>query len=160
MLNVMGRLFGRLAGIWLALALIGGSNADSADSEVQSIHDVYAAWVEAANEKDIEKWSTFLADDPYFVPADSSPLTSTTAVIDYYREFFSDERFSLDCRQQYVEVSKLAKMAWSRGKCNFTFTGADEEMEGGTSRWLKVWIKQSDGAWRCRVNSWRVVDQP
>lgn len=160
MLNVMGRFSGRLAAVWLALASIAGSNADSAVSDVQSIYETYAAWVEAANEKDLEKWSTFLADDPYFVPAHSPPLTSTTEVIDYYRNSFSDERFSLDCTQQYVEVSKFAKMAWSRGNCNFTFTGADEGMEGGTSRWLKVWIKQSDGAWRCRVNSWRVVDQP
>jgi ketosteroid isomerase-like protein len=43
-------------------------------SEVQGIHETYNAWVEAANEKDIAKWSTFLADDPYFSPADSGEM--------------------------------------------------------------------------------------
>ena len=160
MLNVMGRCSVRLAGIWLATTLIGGSISNAAGTEVQSIHETYTAWVEAANDKDIEKWSTYLADDPYFVPADSPPLTSTTEVIDYYKKSFSDGWFSLDCVQAQVELSESGEMAWSRGVCNFTFTGADEEMESGTSRWLKVWIKQSDGVWRCRVNSWRVVDRP
>jgi ketosteroid isomerase-like protein len=24
----------------------------------------------------------------------------------------------------------------------------------GTSRWFKVWLKQADGSWKCRVNTW------
>ena len=130
------------------------------ESDERAIHETYAAWLEAANRKDIEEWASYLAVNPYFFPADSPPLTSTQDVIDYYARSFSDPRFSLDCKQEYVDVSESDGMAWSHGKCSFTFTSPDEQKANGTSRWLKVWIKQSDGAWRCRVNSWRVVDQP
>ena len=143
----------------LCLVMATGTTSMADVSEESSIHHTYLAWGEATDDKDIEKWSTFLADEPYFAPADSRPLTSTDEVIAYYERAFTDPLFSLDCKQEYVEVSESAKMAWSRGKCNFTYTGAEEERASGTSRWLKVWIKQSDGAWRCRVNSWRVVDQ-
>jgi len=149
-----------LAGICLVTALIAGSISNAADSEVQAIHETYNAWVESANEKDIAKWSTFLAENPYFSPADSPPLTSTNEVIDYYKKSFSDPWFSLDCEQEEVEISVSGEMAWARGICNATFTGPDGNKANGTSRWFKVWTKQSDGSWRGRVNTWKYVDQP
>jgi ketosteroid isomerase-like protein len=149
-----------LAEICLATVVITGSISNAADSEEQVIHETYNAWVEAANEKDIAKWSTFLAENPYFSPADSPPLTSTDEVIDYYKKSFADSWFSLDCEQEQVEISESGEMAWARGICNATFTGPDGEKANGTSRWFKVWMKQSDGSWRGRVNTWKYVDQP
>ena len=149
-----------LAAICLATAFATCSTSLAANSEQQSIHETYNAWVAATNEKDIEKWSAFLATSPYFFPADSPPLTSTDEVIGYYERSFLDPWFSLDCNQEHVEVSELGEMAWARGKCNATFSGPDGKKANGTSRWFKVWIKHSDGSWRCRVNSWKFVDQP
>jgi ketosteroid isomerase-like protein len=82
--------FNNLAGICLVTAVMVGTVSNAADPEEQAIHETYNAWVEAANEKDIAKWSTFLADNPYFSPADSPPLTSTSEVIDYYKREFSE----------------------------------------------------------------------
>ena len=150
----------RLAGFCLVIAVMVGAISIAADSEVQAIHETYRAWVEAANEKDIAKWSTFLAENPYFSPADSPPLTRTSEVVDYYNRSFSDSWFSLDCEQEQVEISDSGEMAWSRGICNATFTGTDGKKANGTSRWFKVWAKQPDGSWRGRVNTWKYVDQP
>jgi ketosteroid isomerase-like protein len=149
-----------IAVLCLATVAATGSIAIAAEFEEPSIHDIYDSWVEAANEKDIEKWSTFLADSPYFSPADSPPLTGTDEVVGYYKRSFADPWFSLDCEQEHVEVSPSGEIAWSRGKCNATFTGPDGKKAGGKSRWFKVWIKQSDGSWKCRVNTWKYVDQP
>jgi ketosteroid isomerase-like protein len=150
----------KLIGICLATTVITASFSNAEDSDEQAIHKAYNAWVEAANEKDIAKWSTFLAENPYFSPADSPPLTSTNEVTDYYKRSFSDPWFSLDCEQEEVEVSESGEMAWARGVCSATFTGPDGKKGTGTSRWFKVWTKESDGAWRGRVNTWKYVDQP
>jgi ketosteroid isomerase-like protein len=131
------------------------SAADAADSDVQAIEETYEAWVEATNEKDITKWSSFLAKDPYFSPADAPPLINTEAILDYYRKSFSDPEFSLDCEQLEVHVSQSGDMAWSRGVCKATFTGPDGKRAIGSSRWLKVWTKYSDGSWKGRINSWK-----
>ena len=156
----MRELHVNLAAIGLVAVVATDSISIAADSEEQFIHETYKAWVAASNEKDIEKWSTFLAENPYFSPADSPPLTSTDEVIGYYNRSFSDPWFSLDCEQEYVEVSDSGEMAWARGKCNATFTGPDGKKASGFSRWFKVWIRQSDGSWRGRVNTWKYVNQP
>ena len=131
----------------------------AAETDEQSIQETYRAWVEATNAKDIEEWSTFLATSPYFHPADSSPLANAEEIISYYARSFADPRFLLDCEQEYVDVSDSGEMAWSRGKCRATFTGPDGNEASGSSRWVKVWIKQPDGTWRCRVNTWKYVSQ-
>ena len=143
----------------LALSFAACSKGLAAETDEQSIHETYRAWVEVTNEKDLEKWSTFLDSSPYFHPADSSPLANTDEIISYYARSFADPRFSLDCTQQHVDVSASGEMAWSRGECQGTFTGPDGNEASGKSRWLKVWVKQSDGSWRCRVNTWKNINQ-
>lgn len=148
-----------LGAIFLAFSIAACSKASESESDEQSIHETYKAWVEATNEKDIKEWARFLAPDPYFHPAGSSPLASADEIIGYYARSFADPNFSLDCTQEFVDVSASGEMAWSRGECKGTFTGPDGNEASGTSRWLKVWVKQSDGSWRCRVNTWKNVSQ-
>lgn len=131
------------------------SAADAADSDVQAIERTYKAWLEVTNEKDITKWSSFLAEDPYFSPSDAPPLTSREAVLAYYEKSFSDPEFALDCEQLEVHVSISGDMAWSRGVCEATFTKPDGTTGRGSSRWLKVWEKYPGESWMCRINSWK-----
>ncbi len=121
-------------GAGLVAALLAASAACATDSDVRAIEKTYAAWLAATNDKDITRWSSFLAKDPYFSPADSSPLTGRAAVVAYYTKSFSDPAFSLDCEQLDVQVSKSKDMAWSRGVCAGTFTLPDGNKGQGFSR--------------------------
>ena len=148
----------KMAGLILVASISVGQIAWATESEEQAIHDAYRGWVKAANEKDIEKWSTFLADDPYFDPADSPPLTTTQEVTEYYERSFADAWFSLDCKQETIDVFDSGDTAWAHGVCFATFTGPDGEKASGKSRWFKVWVKHSDGSWRGRVNMWQYIN--
>jgi ketosteroid isomerase-like protein len=132
--------------------------AVAAESDVQAIEDTYRAWVQASNDRDILKWSSFLADDPYFLPADVPPLIGKEAVLAYYEKAFADPEFALDCEQLEVEVADSGDMAWSRGVCHATFSLSDGSPGKGTSRWLKVWTKTPDGSWKGRINAWKYED--
>ena len=127
----------------------------AAESDVQAIEKTYVAWVEATNEKDIAKWATFLARDPYFSPADAPPLTDREAILAYYEKSFADPAFALDCEQLEIHVSQSGDMAWSVGVCQATFTGPDGNKRAGSSRWFKVWARSPDGSWKGRINSWK-----
>jgi ketosteroid isomerase-like protein len=141
-----------LLGAGLALGWF--SVAGAADEDGLRIEETYNAWVRTVNAKDIEKWSSFLARNAYFTPPDSPSLTTEAAILNHYRELFSDPEFSLDCKQLEVEVADSAEMAWARGTCSATFTDSDGNVGHGKSRWFKVWVKQSDGSWKCRINTW------
>ena len=128
-------------------------------SDEQEIENTYNEWLLVTNAKDIEQWSSFLASNPFFLPPGSPPLQTREAVLDYYRASFADPNFSLDCQQQSADIADTGGMAWAQGVCHATFTGPDGQKVSGKSRWTKVWIKQSDGSWRCQVNTWNFAGE-
>jgi len=140
------------------LILAIGSSSYSAAADGVEIEKTYNQWLRATNEKDLNEWSTFLAPDAYFSPPDSTPLTTEDAILSYYRDSFADPAFSLDCRQLEVHVAESGDMAWARGICKATFTDPEGNEANGVSRWFKVWVKQPDGSWKCRVNTWKYID--
>ncbi len=123
-------------------------------SDESLIDETYEAWEQTTHAKDIDAWSAFLDEDAVFTPPGTPVLDNREAILDYYRAAFADPNFSLDCEQTRVEIATSGDSAWSRGICNATFTNADGEKDQGKSRWFKTWGKQSDGSWKCRVNTW------
>jgi len=124
------------------------------ESDATIIEQNYKAWVQVTNARDLELWSSYLAPDASFMPPDAPLLDTRDAILDYYRKAFADPHFSLDCKQLSVDVAQSGDMAWASGACKATFTDTDGQKASGTSRWFKVWLKQADGSWKCRVNTW------
>lgn len=145
----------KFAPIVLIVALISGRIAFGAsESDATIIEQNYNAWVQVTNARDLELWSSYLAPNASFMPPDAPLLDTRDAILDYYRKAFADPHFSLDCQQLSVDVAQSRDMAWASGECKATFTDMDGEKASGTSRWFKVWLKQADGSWKCRVNTW------
>ena len=130
--------------------------AESSDDSI--IERTYTTWLKATNARDIEAWASYLAPNALFVPPGIRSLTTREAILDYYRKAFADPNFALDCRQLSVEVSQSGEMAWAHGYCQAAFTGTSGHKEHGTSRWFKIWYKQSGGSWKCGVNTWNYQD--
>ena len=148
-----------LALLTAASLLLSQSSATASDADESVIENTYNAWVRATNAKDIEKWSTYLAPKAVFLPPGVQPLNTTEAILEYYRKTFADPHFALSCRQLGVDVAQSGEMAWARGVCRATFTNSDGQIANGKSRWLKVWLKQDDGSWKCRINTWNYGSQ-
>ena len=120
----------------------------------KAIDNAYRHWVDATNAKDLNRWATFLAPDPLFLPPDQPALRGDLAIREFYERLFADHRFSLNCRQDQVEVAEAQDMAWSTGSCEATLTGPDGDAARGSSKWAKVWVKLPNGDWKCTLNSW------
>jgi uncharacterized protein (TIGR02246 family) len=125
-------------------------------SDEETIENTYNDWVDAVNDKDLDRWVTFLAPDPLFLPPNNPALRGEKSVREYYAHLFTDNLFSLDCQQQRVVVAESKDMAWSTGVCKSMFTGPDGNTASGSSKWAKVWIRMPDGSWKCTLNSWNM----
>lgn len=119
-----------------------------------AIENAYNEWVEAANSKDIDRWSAFLAPNSVFLPPSHRPLETNEEIVEYYIALFQDPLFKLQCKQINVQVADSGELAWARGTCRGTFTDSIGEMQHGSSKWTKVWIRLSNGSWKCRLNTW------
>lgn len=157
-MNSLKNYYSRMS--WQAVALLAAglffcsAALLAADSDEANIEKTYYAWVRATNDRDIVRWSTFLAPGAFFAPPGIMPLDSEEAILNFYRDSFADPEFSLDCELLAVDVAESRDMAWARGTCRATFTDSYGQRAKGTSRWFKIWLKQTDGSWKCRINTW------
>jgi uncharacterized protein (TIGR02246 family) len=142
--------------LWVGLPMLFATGNASAQlgPHQKAIGEVYREWVAATNAKDLEHWASFLAPSAIFLPPNSPALSTEKAIKDFYAQSFTDSRFSLDCRQERVEVAKSEDLAWSTGHCEATFTAPDGKEGHGKSKWAKVWKRLSNGEWKCTLNSW------
>ncbi len=140
-----------------AIAWIGAAVAQTQDTdpgERAAIDKAYRAWAEADNAKDLTRWVSFLAPDALFLPPNHVAMRTHEAIRAFYAELFADKNFKLDCRQDEVVVSASRDIAWSTGVCRSTFTRPSGRIADDTSKWVKLWKRQSNGEWKCAVNGW------
>ena len=131
------------------------TSAQSVNEDISAIYQAYSDWTDATNAKDIEAWSTFLASDPFFAPPDHPALETREAILKFYSDLFGDPNFvELDCKQLEVTVAESRDMAWSRGRCLATFRNDPDVALIIPSKWTKVWVKDGNGDWKCRLNTW------
>lgn len=144
--------------IVIGVLLLGHTQAPAGNTDESIIRSTYDAWLMVTNAKDIKSWSSYLAPNALFVPPGNPSLETRGDILDYYRSAFADPNFALDCQQLSVDVAQSGEMAWAHGVCRATFTGSSGQKDHDTSRWFKVWLKQSDGSWKCSVNTWNYQD--
>jgi len=126
-------------------------------SDEQIIKKTYQDWVKTANQKDIDQWSTFLAPGAIFLPPDQPGLKGNKAIREFYSALFQDERFSLSCKQDTVEILTSGDYAWSMGYCEATFSDANGSAAHAKTKWVKLWMHLPDGDWKCKISSWSSV---
>lgn len=125
-----------------------------ASDHARAINDAYSSWVQVTNEKNLERWSSYLAPQATFLPPNNPKLLNKAEIEEFYSKLFEDPHFHLDCEQTNVVIAKAEDMAWSTGHCEATFTGPDEKVAHDRSKWAKVWLRQPNGEWKCTMNSW------
>jgi ketosteroid isomerase-like protein len=143
-----------ISSITLCIILFSCSKGSHTADHTTIINKLYKDWVQITNSKDINSWSGFLSPDAVFLPPESGPLESIVEIKNYYIKLFQDPNFKLDCNQIFLEVAESEDLAWSRGFCKSTFSNADGDVEKGSSKWTKVWVRMSDGSWKCKLNTW------
>ena len=143
-----------ILGITVLLFVATGRAFAQQEGHHEAIDKAYREWVEATNAKDLNRWASFLAPNPLFLPPNHPALHGELEIREFYARMLADSLFSLNCRQEQIEVATAKDMAWSTGICEATFTGPDGDPARRSSKWAKVWRRLPGGNWKCALNSW------
>ena len=93
---------GAILGISLLLPFAAEQALAQQEVHREAIDNAYRHWVDVTNAKDLDRWATFLAPDPLFLPPNHPALRGEQAIRDFCARSFADDRFSLNCRQERV----------------------------------------------------------
>jgi uncharacterized protein (TIGR02246 family) len=144
------------AGIALTFLLAGCTPAtppappDTRAADAQAIRQLEADWMQASSNKDVDKITSFYADDGSIFLTGMPVVTGKANIAAALKALAADKNFSLSWPpSSTVVVSKSGDMAYSEGTYTMTYT--DPKTKKAVSekgKYVEVYMKQADGSWK------------
>lgn len=96
-----------------------------------------------------EAFNTYLSDSAIQMPHGSEPIIGRENIYSSMKS--GDENYTMEWEPQHAEVSAGGDMGWTWGNYKMT-----RQVEGETKysygKYVNVWKKQNDGAWKVIVD--------
>jgi len=140
--------------VLVCLAAAGEASADAA----QDVKCSEIGFSQAAEERDTERFATFINADARFVG--TSVTRGVEAIVADWAAFFEPGGPSIKWRPEFVEVLEDGRLALTRGPYRVTSLGEDGTL---TERWgtfNSVWRLDPDGRWRVVFDAGSPAGEP
>jgi uncharacterized protein (TIGR02246 family) len=107
-----------------------------------------ADWNLAAQAKDVERFASFYAADASLLAPNMPIVTGATAIREALGQLFSTPGFSLSIETEKVVAAQSGDLAYTQGRYTTTANDAEGKAVTETGKYVVVFQKQLDGAWK------------
>jgi len=105
-------------------------------------------WSAAAQAKDADEFVSFYADDAVLMLEDAPDLAGAESIREGVSAMMQDPAFDLSFQAEDVVVARAGDLAYETGSYSLTLSDAAQNPVTDTGRYVVVWEKQADGAWK------------
>jgi len=149
------------AGLIFAIAALGRMApaqqpmpADSRAADEATIRKADEDWAKAAQTKQVAAWVAFYADDAVVLPPNDKVAVDREGINKAVSDLLTLPDLTIGWQPIKVEVARSGDLAYVRG----TYEAAFKDLKGNPvmdrGKYVEVWKKQSDGTWKCIVDTW------
>jgi uncharacterized protein (TIGR02246 family) len=111
-------------------------------------------WVKAAESRQVDAWMKFYADDAVVLPPNEKEAQSRESIRKSVGELLGLPGLSLTWQPTKVEVAGSGELAYLYGAYELTMDGPGGTKIKDYGKNVEIWKKQSDGSWKCIVDTW------
>jgi ketosteroid isomerase-like protein len=111
-------------------------------------------WARAAQTKQVVAWVAFYADDAVVLPPNDKTANDKESINKAVRDLLTLQDLTIGWQPAKIEVSLSGDLAYARGTYDLAFKDAKGTPVTDRGKYLEVWKKQSDGGWKCIVDTW------
>ena len=126
------------------------SKGSLADSDITAIRERSATFQRLAVANDWDAWIELVADNAVYLPPNESAVVGRAAVREWVDAFPHVDEMTLTIN----DVIGEGDLAVVRGSFAMTVTGDDGVSVADHGKYIEVWGRQSDGAWRLVRDIW------
>lgn len=121
----------------------------SAESAIRAASD---DWGKAMTARDVQKTISFYAEDGSYFPNRHPLIRSRDELRKFWAQLFAMPGPGFTCDTTRVEVARSGDLAYETGTCELTTTGSNGKLRTEKQKYVVVWKKQNDGAWKAAVD--------
>jgi ketosteroid isomerase-like protein len=115
---------------------------------VDAIRAADAAWLKAFIKKDLDASVAFLDKHGSMLVPNASIATGKIAITKLISAGFALKGYKLTWRADRAGVARSGELGYTSGKYKVSFKGASGKTILEKGKYLMVWKKQKDGAWK------------
>jgi ketosteroid isomerase-like protein len=121
---------------------------DTRVGEETAIRQADFAWAKAMTDKQLDATVSYYAEDASIFPPNAPMATGRNAIHNVWAQFFAMPGFFVTCHPIKIEAARSGDIGYTQGPYDLTFKDAKGNTVKDRGKYLAVWKKQSDGAWR------------
>ena len=126
---------------------------DTRAADERAIREADSTWSRTAAAKDLEGTVSYYASDASMFQANAPIANGLEAIRKAWsQDLFATPGYALSWRTTKVEVSRGGDLGYASGTYEFTFNDAKGMPVTYRGKYVEVWKKQADGAWKVVVD--------
>lgn len=127
---------------------------DMRATEEANIRKLDADWVKAAQSKQVDAWMGFYADDAVVLPPNDKAASGKQSIRKPVADLLGLPELSIAWQPTKVEVARSGDLAYLYGAYELSFKDPGGKTVSDKGKNVEIWKKQSDGSWKCIVDTW------
>jgi ketosteroid isomerase-like protein len=121
---------------------------DTRAAEETAIRQADFGWSKAMTDKQLDATVSYYAADAAIYPPNAPTASGKDAIRTVWKAYFATPGFVVTCHPVKIEASRSGDIGYTQGPYDLAFADAKGNAIKDHGKYLAVWKKQSDGAWR------------
>lgn len=146
-----------IAALTVACSRPPAQNRDDAERALRSADEQLQ---QAVAQRDLERIMSFYSEDAILLPAAKKLISGKAAIRDEWASILTIPGFANQSQLTSLEIARAGDMAYTTGTYLSDLIGEDGKPVKEPGKWLTVWKRQPDGAWRITVDTYNTDVPP
>lgn len=126
---------------------------DTRAADEVALRTLDTEWSKAATAKDLDRITSYLADDSVSLSPNAPAVSGKEAVRKSWSDLLALPGMALSWQIKQVEVAKSGDLGYTWGTYEMTVNDAKGNPSTDRGKYLTVWKKQANGAWKAAVDT-------
>jgi uncharacterized protein (TIGR02246 family) len=131
----------------------GGDAVDNRIAEEAAIRATDAAWVKAAQAKDVSTMVSYYAENASVYIPGQRLVEGKDAINRAFASLMSMPGFALEFTPDTVMVARSGDIAYETGDYSMTMDDKSGKPQTSKAKYVVVWVKQPDGTWKAMLDA-------
>ena len=128
--------------------------SDSRSADEAAIREADAASLKAIAAKQLETTLSFYDERASMLIPNAPIVTGREEIRSAWEQMFATPGFSLAPKTTKIEVARSGDLAYAQGTYEFTANDPNGKPVNDRGKFVVVWKKQADGAWKIVADIW------
>jgi len=127
---------------------------DTRAADEAAIRKADADWSNTAQSKKVDSWMAYYSDDAIVLPPNEPLATGKDAIRKTIGGLLALPGINLKWTTAKVEIARSGDIGYSQGTYEMTMNDPKGNPVMDRGKYVEVWKKQSDGSWKCTVDTY------